>query len=129
GHPETSPGLHVSASWSVSFRWHARPRHRRPDGRGLALDLEEHASERAVLDEVPKRRRSGLKRECLRDDRLDLARLEKFGHLHPCFRDSIFKRPFLWPGAISGRDVKFFLMDEKPSVVPVGSAGKPSGGS
>ena len=33
----------------------------------MGLDLEEHASERAVLDEVPKRRRSGLKRECLRD--------------------------------------------------------------
>jgi hypothetical protein len=33
---------------------------------GSTVSLE-HASERAVLDEVPKRRRSGLKRECLRD--------------------------------------------------------------
>ncbi len=57
----------VIARCFASFRWRARPRPRPQDGRALGLDLEEHASERAVLDEVPKRRRSGLKRECLRD--------------------------------------------------------------
>ena len=52
----------------------------------MGLDLEEHASERALLDEVPKGRRSVLKRECLRDDRVDMAGLEKIHDLHPCFR-------------------------------------------
>src|SRR5580704_6673072 len=52
-HPETSPGSSVSASSFTSFRWRARPRPRRQDGRALALDLEEHASERAVTEPRP----------------------------------------------------------------------------
>ncbi len=33
-----------------------------------------------------------------------------------------FKLPFLWPEPYhrTGGDVKFFLLDEKPAVVPVG---------
>src|SRR5262245_25630380 len=46
--------------------------------------------------------------------------------------DRIFKRPFLWPGAISQDRERCqfpFVLDEKPTVVPVGSAGERSGGA
>ena len=46
--------------------------------------------------------------------------------------DRIFRRPFLWPGAIpqDREGCQFpFVLDEKPTFVPGGSAGERSGGA
>ena len=50
-----------------------------------ALRRHEYPSERASFDEVSNRLSSRFERKCLRDDRLDLARLEKLCDRRPCF--------------------------------------------